>query len=546
MFRRLTYRLTTLVLAASGFLNTDTPLSAQQAKTVFCFTDGSKIGAERFETRDGKFLLYVPGSTTPLEYPAANVCSVNVEPCNCPPPSKKDDTGGPPPQGDVLRFGIHGSNTIGERLMPMLIEAYARNNFGAAPLTKLVKPKEMELTIRSDSETKAIIDFQSHGSGTASKGLVEGKAQIGMASRQLKKEEADAVHDRFGIDPFAAGNEHVLALDGLAVIVSPDNPVEQLSLEQIGRIFSGVVTNWREVGGSDRPITLYRRDDKSGTFDTFKYLILDPLGLKIAPGAQKFESSELLAEAAAKDPGGIGFIALPYVGKGNRALKIGSNCGLTSAPTRFSIKSEEYPLARRLYLYTNGTPSAPIARDILKFALSDDAQATVSEAEFFNLGVEFQNAEDQRSWARGIVNNPTSALGADKAVPASAIRFFDDAMTGMRRASMEFRFRPGSATLDTRALQDVDRLGRYLSSSAVAGRRFYIVGFADSDGGWPRNEALARRRAETVADLLTSEHHVRVQRSNVKSLSYLAPVSCNDSDAGKGKNRRVEVWIGDR
>jgi phosphate transport system substrate-binding protein len=542
MLRRFPQCFAVALLAGLGFLCAPAPLSAQRATTVFCFTDGSKIGAESFETRDGKFFLKVPGSATPLEYPAANVCGVNVEPCACDHRRAENDGTRQP---DVPRFGVHGSNTIGERLMPMLIEAYASKKYGAAPLTKLVKPEETEITIRSGAESKAIIDFQSHGSGTASKGLVEGKAQIGMASRQLKKEEADALHDRFGIDPFAPGNEHVLALDGLAVIVSPDNPVEQLSLEQIGRIFSGAITNWRDVGGSDRSISLYRRDDKSGTFDTFKYLVLDPLGLKMAASAQKFESSELLAEAAGKDPGGIGFVALPYVGKGNRALKIGSNCGITSAPTRFSIKSEEYPLARRLYLYTNATPSEPVARDILTFALSDDAQVTVSDAEFFNLAVEFQNAEDQRSWARGIVDNPISALGVGKPIPIPAIRFFDDAMTRMRRASMEFRFRPGSATLDTRASQDVERLGRYLSSSAVTGRRFYIVGFADSDGSWPRNEALAMRRAETVADLLKGAG-VRVSRSNIRTLSYLAPIACNDSDAGKGKNRRVEVWIDER
>lgn len=520
------------------------PLSAQQAKTVFCFTDGSKIGAERFETRDGKFFLYVPGSTTPLEYPAAKVCGVNVEPCACVPPQRTEN-GDTSPRVDIPRFGVHGSNTIGERLMPMLIEAYGRKSFGAAPLTKLVKPEELEITIRSGPETKAVVDFQSHGSGTASKGLVEGKAQIGMASRQLKKEEADAVHDRFGIDPLAAGNEHVLALDGLAVIVSRDNPVDQLSLEQIARIFSGAVTNWHDVGGPDRAITVYRRDDKSGTFDTFKSLVLDPFGLKIAPAAQKFESSELLAESAGKDPGGIGFVALPYVAKGNRALKIASSCGLTSTPSRFSIKSEEYPLARRLYLYTNGTPSEPLARDLLKFALSDDAQSTVSDAEFFNLSVEFQDAEDQSRWARSIVANPRLGLASDKDVPAPAVGFFQDAMRGTRRASMEFRFRPGSATLDTRALQDVERLARYLRSAAVASRNIYIVGFADSDGSWRSNEALAFKRADTVADLL-KKADVPVSKRNVGSLSYLAPAACNDSDAGKSKNRRVEVWIGDR
>lgn len=520
------------------------PALAQSSKTIFCFTDGTQIGAERFETKQGKFLLYVPGSSSPLEYPAAKVCSVNVDPCNCA-PTKAGEPHIPPPQPptDAIHFGIHGSNTIGERLMPALIEAFARKSYGTTPTTKLGKPEEMEITLRSGSETKAVIDFESHGSGTAAKGLVEGKALIGMASRQLKQPEADSIRERFNIDAFAPENEHVLALDGLAVIVNPNNPVQKLTLEQIGRIFSGQATNWREFGGSDQPIGIYRRDDKSGTYDTFKSLVLGPLDLKVSPDAKKFESSELLVEAASKDPGGIGFIALPYVGKGNKAVDITSACGVTSAATRFSVKSEEYPLARRLFLYTNGAPSAPVARDLLKFALSDDAQSIVSDNEFINLSVEFQKPEDQRAWADGIIDNPASALGPDKSIPASALRSFAQAMSHMRRTSMEFRFKHGSAELDTRALQDVERLGRYLSEPENANRKYYIVGFADADGGWPSNEELAARRAEAVARLLARQN-VRVSRSAVKTLSYMAPVACNNDEAGKAKNRRVEIWIG--
>ena len=115
-------------------------------------------------------------------------------------------------------------------------------------------------------------------------------------------------------------------------------------------------------------------------------------------------------------------------------------------------------------------------------------------------------------------------------------------MVDMRRATMEFRFRRASADLDTRARQDVGRLAAYFRVPENSGRKFYLVGFADADGGWDLNEGLAARRAEAVARLLTREG-VHVGRENIKTLSYLAPVACNDDDAGKAKNRRVEVWI---
>ena len=107
---------------------------------------------------------------------------------------------------------------------------------------------------------------------------------------------------------------------------------------------------------------------------------------------------------------------------------------------------------------------------------------------------------------------------------------------------MVFRFASGSSTLDTRAIQDVDRLANYLKQPDIAGRRFLIVGFADADGSWSHNQRLADQRAATVGALL-QRAGAPVTRKNIQSLSYMAPVACNDDDAGKSKNRRVEVWV---
>ena len=530
MFRRIV-GWPTISLAILGFVITVGPSRAQQHETVFCIDDGEKIAAARFEQKDEKYFLYVDGNAEPLEFAAARVRGINVDPCPAPAQTSTQ----------VPHFGVHGSNTIGERLMPMIIDAYGEKRFGSPAIHKPGAPEEEEITLKAGDETKAVIDFHAHGSGTAPKGLLNGSAVIGMASRRLKKEEADAIQARFNVDPLMPGNEHVLALDGLAVIVNPANPIKQLSLEQIARIFSGAVTNWNEVGGEDRPITVYRRDDKSGTYDTFVSLVLSPLNLKISPSATKFESSEQLSAAVLADTGGIGFIAVPYVGK-NDALKIASNCGLTSAPSRFAIKSEEYPLARRLYLYTIGTPSEPVANDLLKFALSEDAQSIATDAGFYDLSVEFQDDADQRRWAQDIVENPGEALPPNKEIPSAAVRYFQKAMDNLRRSSMTFRFASGSSTLDTRAIQDIDRLANYLKQPGIAGRRFLIVGFADADGSWSHNQRLADQRAATVAGLLRKAG-APITRKNVQSLSYMAPVACNDNDAGKSKNRRVEVWI---
>lgn len=494
------------------------------ADVTFCLRNGMRIVAERFETRDGGFLLYVPGATTPLSYPSADVQGINTE---C----------GPPP----ITFGIHGSNTIGERLMPSLVDAFAMKRFATRPTSVQPAPEEQKITLRSGDAVRAVIDFRAHGSGTATPGLLSGQATIGMASRRLNAGETSKIQSQAGKDPLAAGSEHVLALDGLAVIVNAANPVTQLSLDQIGRIFSGAATNWREFGGPDRSITVLRRDDKSGTYDTFKSLVLEPGHLTVSPSARKFESSEELSATVAKDVSAIGFVAVPYIDR-NIALRISSACGLSSGPSKFAIKSEEYPLARRLYLYTLGEPSEPVVRDLLNFTLSDEAQHTVVDNGFIDQSVEFQAPDEQNAWAGAFVAEPTAHLPADHAVSRGAIDAFRRIVARSSRSTVVFRFASGSSQLDTRALQDIQRLSQYLRSGTKEATKAHLVGFADSNGSWDANERLARERVDSVARLLEAAGVV-IPASGRLSLAYFAPVACNDGDAGRAKNRRVEVWI---
>jgi phosphate transport system substrate-binding protein len=526
------------------------PAMAQQP-TMFCFTDGSAIRAVRATRQDGMLMLELPGVGLTVSKPEANFYS-NQDPC--PPPLPPRGAGPntaptgltepPPPPPPISRFGVHGSNTIGEKLMPALIDAYSKSTYGEASHPRDIAPQQQEFTLGAGTTVKAVIDFQTHGSGSAAPGLASGQALIGMSSRQMKPDEAQMIAHRFpGVDPLASGNEHVLAMDGIAIVVNRNNTVRQLTLEEIGRIFSGAVTSWDQVGGAPRPIKLYRRRNGSGTLDTFNHLVLDPVHLTMSANAEEIESSGLLSSKIASNPDAIGFIAAPHVGD-NQALAIGSTCGIVGSPSKFSIKSEEYPLARRLYLYTIGQPSAQEAKAILSYALSDEAQHVISEADSYDLSIEFQNASEQQRWMQRILDDPGMGLPGDKRVPASAVREFGRALAGKQRASMEFRFNFAGFTLDTRARQDVERLRRYLKAPLNAGRRVIVAGFADTDGDFLPNYRLAQRRAETVAELLrTPGEGRRGLRIDVMAFSYLAPVACNDTDAGKAKNRRVEIWM---
>lgn len=547
---RLMFTLRALLLMAFALILWPFPSSAEELTDV-CLKSGIQVRA-RIETREGRFILYIQGSSTPSDM-TGQIHSVGVpdDPvCKQEGEKRKENQ-----ISQTTKFGIRGSNTIGERLMPMLIEAYANKNYGAPPSVRIIEPEHQEMEIKrpASAQPDVLIDFWSKGSGTAPPALKDRLADIGMMSRRMKDEEAAAIKAAQNVNPLEpeSGSEHVVALDGLAIILNPGNPIKKLSLDTVARIFSCEITNWRDVkgknangedvSGPDAPISVHARDDKSGTFDTFKSVVLEERKQKICGSSTRHESSEALSAAVSKDLNAIGFIGFPYINR-NVPLRILSPCGLDSEPENFSVKMETYPLARRLYLYTLGTPSERVVKDLVASALSDEAQKIVKEAGFIDQSVDMQQPEAQRRWLRTLEDNPNYGLSNDKEVPRPAVRQFSRLASGMQRTSTVFRFAYGQSVLDTLARQNVGRLASYLDQSGRSARKVLLVGFADSDGSWASNGALAEARAQTVLKQLRSLGH-SLPQIQVHSMSYAAPVACNDSERGRSLNRRVEVWV---
>ena len=208
--------------------------------------------------------------------------------------------------------------------------------------------KTVEGTLPGDGAASEI-QVQAHGSATAFTGLADGSCDIGMASRKIKPDEI-AKLSALG-DMTSPASEHIVGLDGIAVIVNQANPLTSLTKDQLSKIFSGATTDWSAAGGGSGTIHLYARDDKSGTFDTFKSLVLGSANL--ASSARRFEDSSALSDAVANDANGIGFIGLPYV-RSAKAIAVAETGAMPMLPNRFTVATEDYPLSRRLYLYTPG------------------------------------------------------------------------------------------------------------------------------------------------------------------------------------------------
>jgi phosphate transport system substrate-binding protein len=212
-----------------------------------------------------------------------------------------------PSSPDVI-LRLHGSNTIGAQLAPALAEAFLKAQGAQDVSTKSIGADEFAVA-GSLSGTMQTIEIQAHGSATAFQDLAAGSCDIGMASRKIQASEA-ANLSSLG-DMTSPASEHVLGLDGLAVIVDRSNPLSSLSKRDIARIFSGEVRDWKEVGGSGGGINLFARDAKSGTFDTFKSLVLGSKPL--AQGVERIEDSRELSNKVSQNSNAIGFVGLPYV-----------------------------------------------------------------------------------------------------------------------------------------------------------------------------------------------------------------------------------------
>jgi phosphate transport system substrate-binding protein len=219
------------------------------------------------------------------------------------------------------------------------------------------------------------------GSGTGIAALVNGTVDIANASRKIKEEET-AEATKNGINPV----EHIIARDAIAVIVNPENPVSELTLQQISDIYSGKYSNWQEVGGEDRPIVRLSRETNSGTHVYFLETVLR-LGNKedkslFSMDTLLLPSSEGIISEVRNNPNAIGYDGLGYVPKDLKKIAIAKKTGEPYVlPSIETVNDKSYAIARDLYMYTNGEPTG-IIKDYLAWILSDEAQQIVADLGF--------------------------------------------------------------------------------------------------------------------------------------------------------------------
>ncbi len=219
------------------------------------------------------------------------------------------------------------------------------------------------------------------GSGTGIAALISGTADIAECSRTMKDKEIQRAQEN-KIEP----KEFIVALDGLAVVVNPANPVSQLTVDQLADIFTGRFTNWKDVGGKSIPIVILSREVNSGTHVYFKEHVLRKGNEKgseeFSPSALLMPSSQAIADEVSQNPNAIGYYGMGYVSPGQKAIAVAKDKDSAYVnPTIENVKNGSYPVSRPLLLYTNCEPGGVI-KEFIDFVLSPEGQEIVKKIDF--------------------------------------------------------------------------------------------------------------------------------------------------------------------
>ncbi len=210
------------------------------------------------------------------------------------------------------------------------------------------------------------------GSGNGAKSLINGSCTIATMSRAMKVAELAAARQK-GVNPVAS----VVALDGLAMVVHPANPVRSLSKAQISSIYRGTITNWREVGGPNASIVVIQRESNSGTEESFKELVVGK-GVQITGRAETQSSNGSVKSRVSSTLSAIGFLGHGFV---DRSVKVIAVNGIL--PTVATVKNGTYPVSRPLYFYTNGQP-AGLVKQFVDLPKTAEGKRMITELGFIN------------------------------------------------------------------------------------------------------------------------------------------------------------------
>ena len=247
----------------------------------------------------------------------------------------------------------------------------------------ILAQKWAEVYMGQHADTK--IQVTGGGTGTGFAALQSQTTDLCDASRKIKPAELQKCLVAFNARP----TEYKVALDGLSVYVNPENSLKELTLDQLKDIFTGKVKNWKEVGGADAPITVYSRENSSGTYEFFKEHVLK--GQDFAASAQTMPGTAAIVQAVVKDKNGIGYGGAAYGGSSKLLAVKKTDTSAGIEPTEENVLAGTYPIWRYLYVYVNPNLDKGEIAAYLNWIRSDDGQKYVKDVGYYPLPKNLRN-----------------------------------------------------------------------------------------------------------------------------------------------------------
>lgn len=270
-------------------------------------------------------------------------------------------------------------------ILKKVISVLAASSLFAAPMQAAITVKGSDTMVimaqrwaelYMSENTSAKIQVTGGGSGTGISALINGTTDICNASRPIKPTEREKLKERYG----TLGVEIKVARDGLAVYVHESSPIQELTLAQIKDIYTGKISNWKQVGGPDEKIIVYGRENNSGTYVYFKDFVLK--GEDYMAGMLSMPGTAAVVNAVSKDAKAIGYGGAAYA-KGIRLIKVKKDEKSQGyEPTAENVKAGKYPITRFLYLYVKNRPTGEL-KQFIDWILSDKGQSIVTKVGYF-------------------------------------------------------------------------------------------------------------------------------------------------------------------
>jgi len=429
-----------------------------------------------------------------------------------------------------------GSRAVGKGLLPFLLEAYGSSIDATTDITMGSDTETLVRYAGTDDTDQSSVYVSATRSGDATEALAKKEIVFGMTSRQINDDEVNRLTAAGLSDPRNSNYENTVAVDGIAIVTHPSNPLRELSMVDLSAIYRGQIDNWSQLGGADTPITVLAPEQGSDARRVFERVVFEGEDAGLAQQVSYTgEQSAAMAAAVEKDPLAIGYLGFAF-SEGLNRLDLTNECGDVYSATTFALKSEEYPLGRRLYFYNRADNTNTEAQRFLEFVLSPRADSAITSSGFVNLAVERVPLDPSRYEALYEGRNVQSMAQLEDDLKED-LKFWD-------RFSTTVRFQPDSFMLGNKELGDIKRLVSALSD-LPQGTQIAAVGITDDVAANDDNLRMSRLRTQTVADAINSlanDNGFKV-KIDTRYFSKMSPSFCEINANGRATNQRVEIWI---